>query len=249
MDEFLSSRELFALIEVMIGARAFSRMELLALVEKLKHFSTTRDSQLLHELIRREMYHYAEVNHDCESVTENLWHLTNCIEEQKEISIDYYRMDRTRVMRRIMPASVMFADHYFYLIAFRSDDDLDTPYYFRIDRITHIMEHKKRSKQLNCPEFDEGLLRKRSLFMWPGKLRTIRFEYSGPSVRAVLDKLPTSEIIERKKGGVYLLEAEVYGDGIRMWLLSQGSWVKVLSPKEFVEEMQTEIDKMSAIYE
>lgn len=33
-DEFLSNKELFALVEVIIGARAFSRMELLALVDK-----------------------------------------------------------------------------------------------------------------------------------------------------------------------------------------------------------------------
>ena len=36
MDEFLSSKELFALLEVMIGARAFSRIELLALTDTLR---------------------------------------------------------------------------------------------------------------------------------------------------------------------------------------------------------------------
>jgi predicted DNA-binding transcriptional regulator YafY len=36
MDEFLSNKELFALVEVMIGARAFSKMELLTLTDKLK---------------------------------------------------------------------------------------------------------------------------------------------------------------------------------------------------------------------
>ena len=33
MDEFLSNKELFALIEVMIGARAFSKPELLTLID------------------------------------------------------------------------------------------------------------------------------------------------------------------------------------------------------------------------
>ena len=40
MDEFLSSTELFALVEVMIGARAFSHDELLTITSKLKKFST-----------------------------------------------------------------------------------------------------------------------------------------------------------------------------------------------------------------
>ena len=84
--------------------------------------------------------------------------------------------------------------------------------------------------------------------MWPGKLRTIRFEYSGTSVQAVLDKLPTAKIIERS-GGKYTLEAEVYGDGIKMWILSQGSRIKVTEPLEFVRELKEEILTMSNFYD
>ena len=77
--------------------------------------------------------------------------------------------------------------------------------------------------------------------MWPGALRTIRFEFSGPSVQAVLDKLPTAKIIERLSSNTYLIEAETYGDGIKMWLLSQGSWVKVVAPQEFAEDIKKEL--------
>lgn len=249
MDEFLTNKELFALVEVMIGARAFSKEELLTLTGKLKKFTTTEDRPKLNELIRKELYHYAEVKHDCESVQETLWKLVGCIAEKREITIEYYRMDRACKTHRIRPASVMFADHYFYLIAFLAgeDEERDKPLYFRADRIKRIVEHRGTRDEEETPEFDEGLLRKRSLFMWPGKLRTIRFEFSGPSVQAVLDKLPTAKIIERS-GGKYTLEAEVYGDGIKMWLLSQGSWVKVTAPDEFAEEMKKEIAAMSALY-
>lgn len=84
--------------------------------------------------------------------------------------------------------------------------------------------------------------------MWPGQLRTIRFEFTGSAVGAVLDKLPTAKIIEQN-GRTYTIEAEVYGDGIKMWLLSQGRRVKVTAPEEFVIEMKLEIMKMQANYE
>ena len=249
MDEFLTSKELFALVEVMIGARAFSKEELLTLTGKLKKFTTTKDRPKLDELIRKELYHYAEVKHDCESVQETLWKLVGCIADKREITIEYYRMDRACKTHRIRPASVMFTDYYFYLIAFLAgeDEERDKPLYFRADRIKRIVEHRGTRNEEETPEFDEGLLRKRSLFMWPGKLRTIRFEFSGPSVQAVLDKLPTARIIERS-GGKYALEAEVYGDGIKMWLLSQGSWVKVTAPDEFVEEMRKESTILYKLY-
>ncbi len=248
MDEFLSSKELFALIEVMIGARAFSRDELLIFVDKLKKFTTGEDREKLGELIHKELYHYPEVKHDCKSVQETLWQIVNCITEKKEISIEYYRMDRKWVTHRLRPASVMFTDYYFYLIAFVTEGKVDKPYYFRLDRIKHITEHRKRFTTDDIPNFDEGLLRKQSLFMWPGNLQTIRFEFSGPSVQAVLDKLPTAKIIERIGNNKYLIEAQVYGDGIKMWLLSQGAWVKVISPQELVEEIKKEIDIIGKMY-
>lgn len=249
MDDFLTNKELFALVEVMIGARAFSKMELLALTDKLKKFTTIEDRPKLNELVRKELYHYCEVKHDCESVQDILWQIMNCITEKKEISIEYYRTDRTWVTHRLRPVSVMFTDFYFYLIAFKTEDKMLKPTYFRVDRIKHITEHRKKFNLSDAPDFDEGELRKKSLFMWPGKLRTVRFEFSGPSLQAVLDKLPTAKIIERMGNGRFLIEAETYGDGIKMWLLSQGSWIKVVSPRDFADEMKAEIAKMAERYE
>ena len=47
-----------------------------------------------------------------------------------------------------------------------------------------------------------------------------------------------------KDGRTYTVEADVYGDGIKMWLLSQGRRVKVISPDDFVEEMKKEIERI-----
>lgn len=243
MDEFLTNKELFTLVKVLIGVRALSKLELLAIISKLKKLTTPEDRPKMDSLIRKEVYHYSEIHHDCDSVQDNLWQLIECINRHREISIDYYKMDRSYVTHRLRPASLMFSDYYFYLIAFKTDDEEKKPLYFRVDRIKHITEHRKKFADNEAPEFDEGLLRRRSLLMWPGRLRTIRFEFTGPSVQAVLDKLPTARIIERE-GRKYTLEAEVYGDGIKMWLLSQGSWVKVTEPEEFVEEMKVEIGRM-----
>lgn len=248
MDEFLSSKELFAMVEVLIGARAFSKDELLQLTSKLKRFTTPEDRNKLEELIRKELYQYPEVKHDCDSVMDTLWQLMLCISEKREITVEYYRADRALREHRLRPASLMFTDLYFYLIAFNTEGDEDKPLYFRVDRIRHITEHRKKFTPADAPAFDEGLLRQRSLFMWPGKLRTIRFEFTGISVQAVMDKLPTARVIERT-GRKYLIEAEVYGDGIKMWLLSQGPWVKVVAPEDFRDEVKYRLRKALEQYE
>jgi 6-phosphofructokinase 1 len=55
-------------------------------------------------------------------------------------------------------------------------------------------------------------------------------------------------IIERLPGNKYLIEAETYGDGIKMWLLSQGAWAKVTSPNNFVQEIKKAIKQMFLSY-
>ena len=107
--------------------------------------------------------------------------------------------------------------------------------------------HREHFELDNVLNFDEGLLRNRSQFMWPGPLRKIRFEFTGPSLQAILDRIPTARLVN-KKDDVYIVEAETYGDGIKMFLLSQGAWVKVTEPAEFVDEMKDEIRKMNKIY-
>ena len=75
--------------------------------------------------------------------------------------------------------------------------------------------------------FQEGEFRKRVQFMYGGRLQTIRFQYTGPSIEAVLDRLPTAEIEEQTENG-WTVKAEVFGKGIEMWVRSQGEYVRLL---------------------
>lgn len=244
IDDFLRDSETLAVIKVLIGSRAFSKQELLEIVGKLRRFTSTRDRTLLDSLIAKEKYHYCEVKHDCsEGVIDLLWKLAADIRSRTEITITYYKMNRDRVTRTIRPVSIMFSEYYFYLIAYKADDPDYSPVYFRVDRITSVVEHRTKFDLPHRFDFDEGALRKKIQFMFPGVCRTIRFEFTGPSLQAVLDRLPTAVVLDIS-GGRALVEAEVYGTGIMMYLLSQGSWVKVVSPQDFVEEYKAELRKM-----
>lgn len=246
-DGFLLSKELVSVIEMMIGCRAFSKMEILDIIAKLKNFTSFNDRDMLEKLISKEIYHYKEVKHDCRSVIDNIWQLTRCIKEKIEITISYYKISRELVERRIMPVAITFSDYYFYLIAYRCDEDDWKPLYYRVDRIINIVEHRKRFILDKEHDFDEGKLRSLIQFMFHGQYRKIRFEYTGFSVQAILDKIPTANVIDKSKDTA-IIEAEIFGTGVNMFLLSQGSHIKALYPPEFVEEMKNEIEKMYNTY-
>lgn len=239
-ENFLLSKELLAIMKIMVGSRAFSKIDILKLLTKLKNFVSYHDKGILDELLEKELYHYNEVKHDCKNVIDNLWQLTRCIHEKIEISVTYYKVDRKLVERKIKPVAIMFSDYYFYLIAYHSDKDDWKPLYYRVDRIINIIKHRNRFTIYKIHDFDEGELRSKIQFMFPGELRNIKFEYTGPSVQAILDKIPTAKIIEIR-GNTKVIEAKTYGRGINMFLLSQGKMVKVLEPQTLVEEIKEEL--------
>jgi len=243
MDNFITNKELLAITKILIGVKALASGDLLKLIGKLKQNTSAGDKKALEKLIHKELYHYTSVKCDCQSLLDNIWTLSECIEVNQPLTVTYLRMDRKERKHKLFPVSIIFTEYYFYLLAYKADSEDTTPYYFRIDRITKLTKHREKYSLCKEQDFDEGLLRQRSQFMWPGKLRHIRFEFTGPSVQAILDRLPTAKIID-VKDNTYTLEAEVYGDGIKMYLLSQGSWVKVIAPQEFVEEMRNEIKLM-----
>ena len=247
-DEFLHNSELFALVKLILGCRCFPKEQVLLLLEKLKRFTTTSDHEKLNKIMRKEVYHYHEVKSDCPNVIDHLWALIQAIDTKQLITVTYYKMNREEVKRKIKPAAVMFSEYYFYLIAYAADDENDQRKYFRIDRITAMTLHREHFALDRRYDFDEGDLRKREQFMFPGIPMKIRFAFSGLSLQAILDRLPTAKVIE-KNTTESIIEAEVnYGRGLLMYLLSQGAWVKILSPQPLIDDMKAELTNMQTQY-
>ena len=48
--------------------------------------------------------------------------------------------------------------------------------------------------------FEEGEFRKRIQFMYGGRLQKVKFRYSGADIDAVLDRLPTAQVLAEKEG-------------------------------------------------
>lgn len=247
VDNLLQNKELMVIIKILIGSRSLEKMELLEIIYKLKQTASKKDRITMNRLIDKEVYRYREVEHDCGSVQDTIWKLTNCIEEQKEITLLYYKMNRDLVERRIRPLAVIFSEYYFYLIAYRCGTEKQETVFFRVDRIVDITEHRAKFELPEGERFDEGEFKNKIHYMFPGENRRIRFEFTGPSVQAVLDRIPTAKVVE-VRGEVKVIEALTYGTGIQMYLLSQGSWVKVTEPPELVAEMKEEIEKMRKQY-
>lgn len=224
--EWLTNEEVLALCKILLESRAFCKEELDSLVTKLLAQVTPHDRKQVEELIRNEQFYYAPLRHGKKLLTA-IWELSQYITKKEVIRIAYSRQDGTKREHEIKPVAIMFSEYYFYLIVYMADGSKDFPTVFRIDRIASF---RGVGVQFHIPyrdKFDDGEFRKRVQFMYSGELRRVKFEYSGPSIEALLDRLPTAKILA-EKDGVYTVSAEVYGNGMDMWLQSQGERVKIL---------------------
>lgn len=239
-DLKLSNSEILAICKILLDSRAFTKKQMKKMLSKLIDCCVPRiNHKEVNELIKNEEFHYIELQHRSEFI-DKMWDIGKAIREHNYIDIKYQRTkDKAVVKRKLKPVSLMFSEYYFYLTAFIDDEDVKADFdvindsYPTIYRIDRIKEYKILDEHFHIPyadRFEEGEFRKRIQFMYGGKIRKVRFTYSGSSVEAVLDRLPTARI-EEEKDGIYTISAEVFGKGIEMWLKSQGDMVSIIEMK------------------
>lgn len=234
----LNNSEILVVCKILLESRSMRRDEMLPILDKLISCCVpARSKRAVAELLANEKHHYVEPHHG-QHILPGLWEIGQAVQEHRVMEIAYTRMKEPKlVRRRIQPVGIMFSEYYFYLTAFLEDkstfenpDDL-FPTIYRIDRIKSF---KVLDEHFSVPykdRFQEGEFHKRVQFMYGGKLERIRFRYTGPSIEAVLDRLPTAKIVSQDEDG-WTVEAEVFGKGIEMWLRSQGDTIALLKNEQ-----------------
>ncbi len=233
----LTNSEILALCKILLDSRAFTKSEMSSIIEKLLLCCVPKcNEKIVGDLIRNEAFHYIEPRHKS-SFIDLMWDLGQAIREHRYIEMDYYRTkDKSVVTRKLKPLAIMFSEYYFYLAAIIEDDKIrenfdvindSFPTIYRIDRIKQLNVLGERYHIPYRDRFEEGEFRKRIQFMYGGELQRIKFKYFGSDVDSILDRLPTAVITDEVSDG-YIIQAEVFGKGINMWMRSQGDLIRII---------------------
>lgn len=233
--KMLTNSEVLAVCKILLESRSMVKEEMYPIIDKLLQCCVPYgDYKKVANLIGNEKFHYLEPHHGKKFVND-IWDIGSAVYEHRLMRIRYQKLkEPDKVMRLIQPVGIMFSEYYFYLCAYISvsEEMPDVPKrpFPTIYRIDRIAEFEVLDDHFYVPygdRFQEGEFRKRIQFMFGGQLRTLRFKYKGISLEAVLDRLPTAEILAHDDTG-WTIKAEVYGDGVDMWLRSQGSMIEII---------------------
>ena len=233
----LTKSEILAISKILLASRAFLKAEISLIIDKIvKQCGSEEDLKSIQNLLNNEKFHYIELQHK-KSFINYIWDLGQAIKSKKKIEISYKKMDGKIVKRVVDPVGLMFSEFYFYLLAhienidkekhFDNKDD-EYPTIYRVDRIEGFkVLNEKFTPTLYTNRFQEGKFRKQVQFMTGGRLRKIKFIYKGTSIEAVLDKIPTAKAKEIDNN-IYEVTAQVFGNGIDRWILSQGDAIEII---------------------
>lgn len=237
-SQMLSNSEVLAVCKILLESRSLIEEEMKPMLDRLVESCVPEHNKtLVKELIGNEERHYIAPHHG-KPILDKLWEIGRAVKENSVMEIQYERLKEPKLqIRTIEPVGIMFSEYYFYLTAFLRNVDRESefeepddlfPTIYRIDRITAFRVLDEHFEVPYRNRFEEGEFRKRVQFMFGGKLQRIRFRYTGPSIEAVLDRLPSAKATELPDGG-WNVEAEVFGKGVEMWLRSQGDYVNLIS--------------------
>lgn len=230
---FLTCGEALAVCKILLESRSMARRELDPILDRVIFACLPpQERQTVGRMVANERFTYIEPRHG-KLLADRLWTLGQAVQERSVLQVRYRTQTGQEKQRALQPVGLLFSEFYFYLAAFIEDidkaehfenaDDL-FPTIYRVDRLEEIQVLDRHFSVPYAQRFSEGEFRKRIQFMYGGRLQTVRFPYCGPSVEAVLDRLPTAEIVAERDGS-YDIKAEVFGKGIEMWLRSQGDYI------------------------
>lgn len=230
-NHFISHGELLAICKILLESRAFHKDELTSLLERLLETAVSpREKKEIAECVKNEMFDYVDPKHKAPDM-DVLWTLACAVRDHHVVTFGYRNMkgsEEESVPHRVNPLGILFSEYYFYLVGQVPGEDHTRSY--RLDRMDDVEETAETFTFPYTERFREGSFRNQVQYMFSGEPERVEFLYYGPSIEAVLDRLPTARA--QKEENRFRVTADVAGNGVLMWLLSQGGMVNVLQPKK-----------------
>lgn len=235
-DEGINTNEILAIIQILIGVRALEKPELIDIVHHLRKLVSVKDQPKIDQLLKRE---YLPVK-TSGNLLSRIGEFTEFIKSQVEIEFTYQgslvTSDNKR-LRRGVPVSLYFSNFYFYVVIFSQAKGSRT---YRLDRLLSYTEVTRTTNILRSKLEDGTTIRNYTYLLNGGRKSYFKIQcWTYP--QTALDKLPNSKIVKYEPDGSVIIEGYLYLQGLKFWILSEGTWVKVLESTSLVTEIKKEL--------
>lgn len=195
------------------------------------------------------------------STNENIFYaiseINSAIENNKKVSFEYfdfnekhervYRKDHKRYF--VNPLATIFDDDNYYLIAYYGKHP--GVVHYRIDRMDRVeMVEEQRKDPYNGEPINLKHHKKTIFGMFQGETQEVEFQADKCLLDVIFDVFGDNIALEPLNDNTVTFKAEVQVSPTFLgWCCSFGDKLKVLSPENVVDNIETYLEKMKKIYE
>lgn len=254
---FINGQEALVLTKILLASRALNDQETTTIINKWQNMISTKARKTIKSAVNENFDNESYII-DSNDREKTIWKLEEYIQSRSNISFNYRNLEVSgspEVNEEILPLHVFFDNYYFFLKGYKFENNHSQFKTYRIDWMKDITKVKSKIKLIgqNMPQNSKE--DPKSLFAYDGEEKSLEFEYYGfPDY--IYDKFPQVELEKvepdkPKKFGfpVHKMRVKIhYSDGVKMWLLSQATVLKVLSPPEVVEDLRNLLEDGLKMY-
>ena len=239
------------LAKLVLASRAFNKDEMEQLIVSILGMMSTDEADQIRTTLRNEQLAYTPVTHH-KDLIKLIWDISDYIDTKQTIAFTYNNAQGRKKKLFGLPTGLLFDTYYFYVIIHfqATDHHAERDAYYRLDRFDSIEPESRHIAYPYGERLEEGAIRQTNNLMQIGKTIQVEFDYTG-LVSAALDKFPNAKI---KRDGTAdtptrIRIPAVTDAGFKMWALSQGARVTVVSPPSLRNAMMQEINQMLTQYQ
>ncbi|HFU4477409.1 TPA: helix-turn-helix transcriptional regulator [Streptococcus suis] len=240
-----NKKDILVISKILLENRSLNKDENKSLIDSLLVLISKEEQKEVYQVIASELLNYAPLS-DTQNRIDKIWEWSEMIRKELVLNIRYQSPYNTEKQHTILPVSLYYDVHYFYVIAYNLA--FESYMTLKLDRIIDWKVSNEKKPQISYgKKFRDEEVRNKRVDSFMGRELTIRIQFAfDPTI--VTDQFPTARIIERTPDGVIVEFISQDIPGLKRWLLSQADALTVLSPQSLVNDMQDIIKNMQKKY-
>ncbi len=244
--------ELKLLVDAIQSSKFITESKTNALIKKLEQLVSKYEAMQL----QRQVYVSGRIKTMNESIYYSVDAIHHAISENKKIRFRYFQWNVKKEMElrhngawyHISPWGLSWDDENYYLVGYDSEGGKIKHY--RVDKMLHIQMTDEKREGKDCfKKLDMADYARKSFGMYGGKEQKVKLLVANDLAGVIIDRFGKNVMMIPEDEAHFTVNVDVHvSKQFLGWIISLGEGVKIVSPDEVVEQMKSEIERLTRQY-
>lgn len=230
------SSHLYLLSKLLIGSRALNSKEMQEILSSLSKASSVHGRAFLRESVINEARNYKSITDDRDRI-DMLYKIETSIQKKHQLLLNLDNNTKQKDYQ-IYPVEVFFDNYYFYLLGIYKGK-------YKIFKINDVKSFTELPRSAHV-DIDPSSIKMKYQFVFPNvdildsenEVIKLKVEWTGDK-NYLYDFFQNVKVIKSSEGEEVICELTIRDSaGLKMWLLMNSEYIKIIEPQWLAKELQ-----------